>query len=240
MLLRQLKLILFTTLILLISTATYAQAKTSLPVGMSLEYSFYRGGIKLGTMERTLKSTADNSYVLESRTQATGFIAVLYPAKVLERSTFLFENGRAKPLTYNYQRSGGKKARNYQIDFDWQAKQASGVTQENPWSLDIPEHTVDRHLYQLNVMFDMQDKPEALQYIVADRGKLKTYDIHNLGTETVKTPLGEINTIKLQRKAKNRSTTVWVAEKYNYLPVQIEQIDKGEKFKSVIQKIEGL
>ncbi len=231
-------------LLLATSTVTFAQAELSdkpgLPVGMSLEYSFYRGNIKLGTMQRTLTQADDNRYVLESRTQATGFIAMLYPAKILERSTFTFDKGRAKPLTYLYERSGGKKARHHNLQFDWQNNQVSDNTQDEPWILDIPTNTVDRHLYQLNVMFDMQAEPSMLQYLVADRGKLKTYKIENLGSETVHTPLGDIETIKLQRKSANRSTTVWVAKQYHYLPVQIEQNEKGEKFRSVIKKVSGL
>lgn len=240
MICKRIKLYFIAMLVLAASSISFAQTEFNLPVGMSLEYTFYRGSIKLGVMERTLTRIDNNSYMMESRTKATGFIAAFYPAKILERSTFTFENGQAKPLSYVYERSGGKKSRHHELLFDWEKNRVSDTTQDKPWSLDIPANTVDRHLYQLNVMFDMQDKPDNIQYLVADRGKLKTYDINNLGTETIKTPLGNIETIKLQRKTRNRSTTVWVAEQYNYLPVQIEQDGKDGKFRSVINKISGL
>lgn len=231
---------LLSMLILAISTNTFAQSDFDLPIGMSLEYTFYRGNTKIGTMERTLTRIDDDSYVLESNIEVTHFLARMFLSKIEERSVFTFDNNKAKPLQYSYKRGGSKKSRHQNLQFDWQTNQVSDNSQETPWSLDIPVNTVDRHLYQLNVMFDMQDTPDSLQYIVADRGKLKTYDIKNLGSEIISTPLGEIETIKLQRKSKKRSTTVWVANKYNYLPVQIEQIEKGDTYRSVIKKISGL
>ncbi len=234
------KAFLLSLLLITASSSSFAQPDFDLPVGMSLEYVFYRGSTKLGTMERTLTQTDKNIYLLESNVKVTHFLAKMFLKGIEERSTFTFENGRAKALAYQYNRSGSKKRRHQDLQFDWQTRKVSDATQDTPWSIEVPENTVDRHLYQLNVMFDMQDEPKALQYLVADRGKLKTYDIKNLGNEMIKTPLGEIDTIKLQRKSEKRSTTVWVAADYNYLPVQIEQNEKGDTYRSVIKKISGL
>lgn len=227
-------------LLLMTSTPLLAQGSPALPVGMQLEYGFYKGSLKLGKMERELRRGEGDHYVFESRTRPSGLIAAFYRATLLERSTFVMENGRAKPLHYLYQREGGKKARRNELVFDWEKQRVSDVADDEAWSAAIPARTVDRHLYQLNVMFDMVGSPAELEYLVADRGEVKTYHIVNLGKETVKTPLGKLDTVKLQRTSKNRTTTVWCAPAYQFLPVQIEQNEKGEVFRSVIEKISGL
>ncbi len=240
------KVFFFSLLILAVSPGVIAQSSFPLPVGMNLEYVFYRGNTQIGTMQRTLTRSDEDHYVLESNVKVTHFFARLFLKGIVERSTFTFENNRAKPLQYLHHRSGSKKSRNQNLNFDWDTGQISDTgqvsdnSQATPWTLDIPANTVDRHLYQLNVMFDMQNEPASLQYLVVDKGKLKTYNVENLGSEAIATPLGEINTIKLLRQTEKRSTTIWVAPEYNYLPVQIEQNEKGQKFRSVIKKIDGL
>ena len=234
-----LKYALLSLLLLALSTSTYAQATFELPVGMELEYSFHYNGAKIGTMQRSLSQSANQDYIFESHVQATSLLARLFLKEIKEKSVFSFEQGRAKPLRYEYTRRGSKN-RQYEIDFDWQKKQASDTSQETPWTLDIPNETSDKHLYQLNVMFDMQSQPDSLQYAVADRGRLKNYDIENQGKETIKTPLGDLEAIKLHRQAEKRSTTIWVSPEYNYLPIQVIHDEKGKKFKSVIKSISGL
>lgn len=233
------KTFLLSLLLITASTGAFAQSDFKLPAGMELEYSFYHNNTKIGVMQRTLKQSSPGQYVFESHVKATNFLARLFLKEIIERSTFSFEQDRAKPIQYEYTRRGSKN-RQYLIDFDWQNNQASDQSQEKTWTLDIPADTVDKHLYQLNVMFDMQNNPESLQYLVADRGRLKTYDIENQGVEMVETPLGELETIKLHRQSEKRSTTVWVAKAFNYLPVVVEQNEKGKKFKSVIKSINGL
>ncbi len=226
-------------LLLFFSTNGTAQPDIKLPIGMELEYLFYHNGSKIGVMKRSLTEIASNHYLFESHVKSTHFLARFFLKEVIERSEFsLFEN-RGRPIQYEYQRKGSKN-RHYLIDFDWQNSQARDQTQNEPWSLDIAENTVDKHLYQLNVMFDMQTNPETLQYIVADKGRIKTYHVENQGKETIKTPLGELDTIRLHRQSKKRSTTMWVAPEYDFLPVQVVHNEKGRKFKSVIKSIKGL
>jgi hypothetical protein len=65
-----------------------------------------------------------------------------------------------------------------------------------------------------------------------------------VGEETLKTALGEIDTLKFTR-VKNidskRKTTLWCSPKLGYLPVQIEHVDKdGSTFTAVLRRLKGI
>jgi hypothetical protein len=89
-------------------------------------------------------------------------------------------------------------------------------------------------------------KQKTFNYLIADGGRLKHYQIKRLEQETITTPLGSINTVKFKRQRdrdsdKDRETTLWCAPELNYLPVKLEHIEKdGTKFTAVLRRVEGI
>ncbi|MCK4587906.1 MAG: DUF3108 domain-containing protein, partial [Gammaproteobacteria bacterium] len=76
---------------------------------------------------------------------------------------------------------------------------------------------------------------------VADGGKLKSYDAVIQKTETIETPAGEFETIRVNRDDGKRVTTLWCAPDLNYLPVRIEHYKKGDtKVNAYLVKVKGL
>ncbi|HDY84394.1 MAG TPA: DUF3108 domain-containing protein, partial [Methylophaga sp.] len=76
----------------------------------------------------------------------------------------------------------------------------------------------------------------------ADGGKLKNYQIRVIGKETITTPLGEIDTIKLTRhrnKDEDRETTLWCSPALDYMPVKLEHIEDETTFTAVIRQLKG-
>lgn len=93
-------------------------------------------------------------------------------------------------------------------------------------------------------MTDLAEQKKSFTYRIADGGKLKDYDIRVIETETVTTPLGKIEAIKLirYRKDKNkRQTTLWCAPSLNYLPVKLEHTEKGGSvFTALLRRLKGI
>jgi hypothetical protein len=86
------------------------------------------------------------------------------------------------------------------MSFDWPKKQVSIDDKEHPWQLKIKKGVLDKLVYQISLMHDLDKGVEQIDYRIADGGRLKTYTIKVLGTETVITPLGQIETIKPTRQ----------------------------------------
>ena len=93
------------------------------------------------------------------------------------------------------------------------------------------------------IIWDLQAGKESLQYTVADGGKTKIYNFEILGEETIKTPLGELETIKLERHRPDsrRKSTLWCARQLEFLPVKVENIETDGKVTiALIQSLDGI
>lgn len=155
-------------------------------------------------------------------------------------------------MKYIYQRTT-KKNRNVELTFDWQNHKVTNSINSDPWKMDIEDNTLDKLVYQLVMMRDLQKEAETkkgrqgnkeqkkrLSYSIADGGKLKNYELVILGKEKISTKLGVLETIKISRTQGRRTLTMWCAPKFSYLPVWIKQEKKGgTNYTAKIYKLEG-
>jgi len=220
-----------------IETATETGA-TILP--FNAEYTFKRNGFSLGSINRNLSLQADNSYIFESYTKTGKIIALFYKDKITERSHWRFIDGRPRPTQYLYHRRGGKRERHVELRFDWKKKRVTNIINSDPWRMQIPPDTQDKLLYQITIMQDLADK-KPLEYIIADGGKLKDYAFEIIGTETIKTGIGNLETIKIKRINDKRNTTIWCAPSRHFFPVRILQKEKdGTRHELLIKSLQGI
>ena len=199
-----------------------------LPQDFRASYTFTRNGMHVGEVKRSLRAANDGMYIYESVSEATGFISLFINDKIIERSTWAYVNDKPQPLQYTYIRSGGKKKRNVKLSFDWAQGIVINTINDDPWQMPVPPDTQDKLVYQLTLMLDLRTDTKKLHYTIADGGKLKDYAFTVVGEETVDTPLGKLRTTKIQRVDDKRNTTIWCANTLNYLPVRIEQEEKGQ------------
>jgi len=209
----------------------------------SANYLVELNGLQAGELKRTLSTEAVGTRRLHSITQAKGMFAFFKPDVVEETSVWQEIDGQITPQHYLYQRSGGKKDKTLSMDFNWKRNIARIDDKQHPWKLKLEPNTLDKLNYQINLMQDLAQGDTVLSYRIADGGKLKTYDIEILGTETISTPMGHIETIKLTRhrdKDEDRDTTLWCAPKLNFLPVKLEHIEDSARFTAVIRRLQGI
>ena len=77
---------------------------------------------------------------------------------------------------------------------------------------------MDKLLYQLAIMHDLQNGRTPASYRIADGGGIKTYSFEKLGEEVVETPLGSFDTIKILRHkpGSSRKYVFWCAPDLEY------------------------
>jgi len=210
----------------------------------SANYAVKLNGLQAGELKRSLVSNQDGSRTFKSATQAKGVFAFFKPDLVEETSTWQHHNDIIRPQSYLYQRTGGKKEKYLSLDFDWHNKSVHIDDRKQPWTLNIQDKTLDKLVYQLSLMSDLADNKTQFSYLIADGGKLKTYNIDILATEIITTPLGRIEAIKLIRhraRSKGRQTILWCAPSLNYLPIKLEHTEKGGSvFTAVLRKLDGI
>jgi hypothetical protein len=210
-----------------------------LPESFSVTYVLTKGPLTLAEMTRKLYQNKQGHYVFESYSKPVGYARWFTDSTLLEKTEWIYHGNQLRPLFYSYDRKSSKRERHVHLSFDWEKMRVTNNINNEPWTMKIPEGTLDKLLYHLAVMYDLERGKRALSYQVADGGTLKDFKFIDLGNETIKTPLGTFDTVKLKYTGK-RETLLWCAKELAYLPVRMTQDDKGISLTMKIKSVSGL
>jgi hypothetical protein len=177
-------------------------------------------GTTVGRSEWRLLPLENNRFLWESRSRSAGAGALFHDVYVTERSESELFGPSFRPIAYHYDRYAGTTGRKVQVIFDWRDGVALNTAKGHTWRM-----------------------PRSMQYAIADGGRVKRYDMRVLGTETLETALGTLETLKIRRlrHAAYGEATLWCAPALGYLPVKLEHRDRDGRLVSMyIVSIEGM
>lgn len=218
--------------------------KLPIPEKFSAEYVLKSGLFTIGKTRRSLSALENGVYIFESYTWPAGMLSVFYSGNITERSVWKYQDNRAVPMEYSYTDTSQENKRDVVLTFDWSKNIVTNRINGDPWELDIQKGTQDKLLYQVSIMLDLvtNNKKTSLEYLVADGGKLRTYDAEIQGKENIKTPAGVFDTVRIAREDKKSITTLWCAPSLNYLPVRIEHFKKkpNTRVNAYLTTVDGL
>lgn len=213
------------------------------PTPFEAEYALYSKGLEVAHIKREFKPLSDGTYVYHSKSHPVGVLALLRDDVITERSHWRRTESGFQPLKYYYEHAGSKEDRNVRINFDWSENIVRMQVNEEHWQMELEPGTLDKMLYQLAMMRDLKHGTNPIHYRVADGGKMKTYDFERLGNEDVETPYGDFQTMKVERHRDDtdRETILWCAEKLDYLPVKIINVEPdGLKTTALLKSYKAL
>jgi hypothetical protein len=157
--------------------------------------------VKAGTavMEVRRELTPEGKETLQfiSTARSSGVVETFYPVRDVIKSVF---DPRAQAsLSYTMNSSHGKKKKQRELIFDHEKKQVTYLKDGNKAVVEIPEATQDAlsSLYVLRTQETFTtSRPIVIN--VNDSGKTWAVEVHVLGREMLKTPLGEFRAIKVK------------------------------------------
>lgn len=219
-------------LLLMEFLASGALAEAVLLPDFTARYKIEKAGLDVIQSTITLESEGSRRHY-RSVSEAIGMLAWFFgDHKIVEESVLEVHEGRIRPLLYDYAHHGSDEDRNLHYDFDWRIRQADIDDEGEQKQIAVPEDTLDNFSLQLALIRDAADGRQTMDYPVISKGDLKTYRFTRLGTDTVETPAGRFEAVKLQRVKddEERTTyTTWYAPKLSYLPVQVEKTENGDR-----------
>ncbi|MBA2408406.1 MAG: DUF3108 domain-containing protein [Gammaproteobacteria bacterium] len=157
--------------------------------------------------------------------------------RIYEQALLEQVDGQVIPLTYRYTHQRSDENRNEYYRYNWTGHVARTNYRGTPRTFRIPDGTLDNFTLQLALIQDAQNGRKTLTYPVISKGELKTYTFTSIGQETIETPLGEFDTVKLERRKEdeeNTTYTTWYAAELKYLPVQVENREDGDVVLSLL------
>lgn len=170
------------------------------------------------------------------------FFADSMLASIEEISYFDYpEPEQLRPTAYIYKRRGLGRDRDAKLDFDWEKDRVTNNVENKPWKMKIHPGVMDKTSFQVQLQRDLiAGKHENLVYDIADGGRIKQYTFAIVGRETLDTPLGKVDTVKVERTRKDddRITYAWMAPEYQYLLVRMQQVEDDDEYTIYIHESE--
>ena len=207
-----------------------ATPKVLLPFSATYEAEFSGFGV---TAERKLSGTPA-SWRLD-------FSAHSMFAKIEEYSRFAQQGEQLIPQHYDYQKSGLGRDRHTALSFEDNASRVVNVYDKSRSIDKAPANIQDKISYQLQLAMDVANKKSPLKYQVADGKRIREYEFRIAGKEKLKTPMGVIETVKVERvrgKDAERVTNIWFAPEWNFALVKLmQQEDNGKSYQITLTKL---
>tara|TARA_B100000029_G_scaffold516717_1_gene633204 strand:+ start:1211 stop:1942 length:732 start_codon:yes stop_codon:yes gene_type:complete len=185
----------------------------------------------VGESEITVKKKESNdNYVFSSKSNATGFLKLIFPKTLIEVSEFSYLDNTIKPQIYSFSDSSITNSESYTISFNWEKNLVNTTINDQVISSEIQPNTLDNGTLQVALMLDMKNSvPES--YTIRDDDGARVYKYTSEGEENLETPLGIIATKKLmqERQGFSHQTIIWLAKDLQFIPVRIEQFRDGKQ-----------
>lgn len=202
------------------------------------EYQLNRGRMLIGKVTNTLRLEADGSYTYRSITKPVGIVAAFSDDLITETSQGRIVDKQITPSVYTYDHKRKKRPKFRKQQFDWSANKLSVMAPKPVQTIDIPKGTQDKASMVLAMMQTIAPDTSSIELQVADKKRLKGYKLSVQGKEKIKAGGIDYNSIKLAKQGagKKPSIAFWLAPELNYLPVQIEKLEKKDTYTMILMK----
>lgn len=206
------------------------------PQRVELDFVVEANGMDIGEGRDVLEHDG-KAYKIVSELKTVGVAAVIYKLDIRREANGLVTPGGLQPLHFEEDRS--RKAPKA-VDFDWKARTIKLTDGDKVQTLPLPDNTYDQTSFAY--AFAFREWPDKMPTIyLSDGRKLSDYEYRTLGKEKLKTPLGELETLhvqKVQDADDKRGFEVWLSLQHHHLPVRIRYVEKnGQVVDSTITRI---
>ena len=180
------------------------------------------------TATRRLSISDEQQYTLENSLSLIVLGANV--GSVTETSEFVWNDSQIVPVHYRYVQTG-IGATNEEVFFDWNNSLAISQSDAETWEVALNDGVLDKLSFSVQIGQDITERGASeFQYNVVDEDKVDEQIYRISSEEVLQTPLGRLNTIKIERvrsSESRRRTTVWLAKDWDYLLVRLEQVSSS-------------
>lgn len=223
-------------LLFLLAAFAPAAALAAPPRHVTVHYELSYNGFAMADEQQTLEHDG-NSYRITSEGRGRGIFALR--GTITRSSAGAIAPDGLRPTEFRDQR-GDKVAT---AKLDWTNRTLTQERQGTKETEPLPQNASDRLSFQWNFAF-APPKANTVEAMVVDgRGAPVRYRYSVVGKETLKTALGDLETLHLVKQAEGddkRGTEFWLDVKRDYIPVRVLVIDKdGARIDQVVTRIDG-
>lgn len=197
-------------------------------------------GVLSGNLVLSLEHRTGEDWVLTSVATTRGVARLFRRGELVERTVLRFTPEGILPMEYHRDDGISGPDRNAALIFSHADGRVYGSDREHTVDLPLDGGVIDRLSMQVRLMRDLTAGLRPEEYSVVDRGEIREMDISYADVERIEAANQQLDTLRLDHQSRNssRSTRLWVAEDFNYLPVRIEQKRRGEtQWLAILQEV---
>lgn len=221
----------------LFSLSSLAEESALTPFSASYTSTYKLGWFTLNIDgKRELKQLDNNDWQIT-------FDAYTNGASINEKSIFSLNKNQLVPIEYHYKTGGLLNKTPLDISFDASKKHItdnnSKTTYEKLWQ----ENIQDNLTYIVQAALDLSQGKTELHYPIFKSDYVKLYLFEVIGEEIIKTNIGKLKTIRVERigDKKDRTITAWFAIDYSFQLVRLNESKKGKTTYQIdISKLEEI
>jgi uncharacterized protein DUF3108 len=210
--------------------STNAAAQSSDTAGVEpfiAQYEAAWKGMTIGTSEIQLTRGAElGTYMYVWTISARGVFRIAYSDDLVQKSWVTLVGDHVRPDRY----FGKEGSKTVELNFDWQDKRATGVSETKPVDIKLPDGAQDVMSSQVEVMLDLKNGNLPKTFQIIDKDQLKEFNYTQEGAAKIRTAIGELDTVIVtsQRTGNNRILKMWFAPSLGFVPVQAERSRDGK------------
>ncbi|HEY3488226.1 MAG TPA: DUF3108 domain-containing protein [Gammaproteobacteria bacterium] len=219
-------------LIVWFPSAKATQPVNTFPKPYTAKYSLMKNGATVAEATYTL-AQAGQGWKFSAHARPRGFMSFFISDEINESSAFEIDGSSIKPLQYRFEQ-GPPKARNretLEVHYNWQEHNAQVSNPQKTRQVAIKRETYDPLSVQLALMQRTQRGCDTAEYAVFHDMELQIQKFECSSGETLRTSLGNYDTVRVSYRSGKRETLIWFAPALNYIPVKIQQL-RENKLKS--------
>jgi len=229
--------------ILLIPVLLLAGIAVAEPVPLfSATYKVHYG-ILHGEMTLELRRAGGANYVYETSLTPRGVVTLFRRGSIVETTSLQIEDDILRPVDYHSTDTIADPARNTEYRFDDPPGHVTGVYKEREIDEPMQPNGHNRISAHVAVMLAMNTGTEMTVIPVFDRARWRNFAFETFPGQTVKTPLGEFETVEIRYSSdtKDKSWSLYCAAALDYAPVMIVyREDDDIKSKAQLVEYESL
>ncbi|MCP1675184.1 hypothetical protein J2T57_002332 [Natronocella acetinitrilica] len=205
------------------------------------EYELRRNNTRAALLMRSLRCDGGECR-FQSEGRTVGLVDLVLRGRITEWTSFsLQDDGTLRPREYYYrQQARGGNNEYARLFFNPDSGRVSSRG-DLRWDQDVEGEAMDELLSQLRLMLAVRAGETSMEFSVVDSdGELDSYEFAVVGEESVSTPAGTFQAVKVERRggSRRRVTTMWFAPELEYMPIVVRQERVGrETFTATLQEL---
>ncbi len=187
-----------------------------------------------GDLQLKLSRETGDVWRYETRPQPSLLARMVVSAQSVERGTFRLAAAGVQPLDYSLDDGTAQRGKDEaSFEYDRAAGRVRGYARGGPLDLELVPGLQDPLSIRAAILHDLLRGRELGTYPMIDGRQVRNYVYRRVGTETLKTAVGSVETVvytsaREGADARAKTWKYWYAPSLGWLPVRIHQIDKGQ------------